>query len=238
MQPPIKDDRTIKTSLLCPKEGRASGLMDELSFWEEWVRTKSVAWPGDYQNRLDPESLLSAEYRAFIDHLPQEEIRILDVGAGPLTILGKKHPSKRLMIRAVDVLAERYDELLAKYDVQPIVRTTLAEAEKLTENFAESSFDLVTARNCLDHAVDPVEAIRQIILVTKRSCFAILDHAENEGETQKYQGLHQWNFTIVDDDLMLKGADRVVNVSRKLSYLGDFQSSLKDKWVKVCIRKR
>jgi ubiquinone/menaquinone biosynthesis C-methylase UbiE len=227
-----------KMSSLFPKESRSSGLRDELSFWEEWFRTKSVNWPDDYHNRLDPEFPFSTEYRAVIDPLPQKEIRILDVGAGPLTILGKKHPSKQLMIQAVDVLAERYDELLAKYNVQPVVRTTFAEAENLTEYFAESSFDLVTARNCLDHAIDPVEAIRQIILVVKRSCFAILEHAENEGENQRYQGLHQWNFTIVAGDLMLKRGGRVVNISRKLSYMGDFQSSLKDKWVKVYIRKR
>jgi SAM-dependent methyltransferase len=219
------------------EESRAAGLSDELSFWTEWVKTKSSAWPGDYETRLDPDTRLSPEYCAFIDHLPQEEIKILDVGAGPLTILGKKHPSKRLMIWAVDVLAERYDELLARYEVRPVVRTTFADAEKLTEKFAENSFDLVTARNCLDHAVDPVEAIRQILLVTKRGCFAVLDHAENEGETQGYQGLHQWNFMVRDGDLIVRGVHHAANVSRQLSLIGNFRCSLNDNWVKVVIQK-
>jgi len=46
------------------------------------------------------------------------------------------------MIVAVDVLAEKYDELLARYNVRPAVRTTFAEAEHLTRWFAENSFDL------------------------------------------------------------------------------------------------
>lgn len=230
---PVRKGRT----LLYPKEARAAGLREELRFWDEWVRTKSLAWPGDYQNRLDPQFPLSADHRAHIDLLPHKEIRILDVGAGPLTILGKTHPSKRLKIRAVDVLADRYDELLAKYNVQPIIRTEAAEAERLCQKFEENSFHLVTARNCLDHAVDPMEAIRQILLVTTRRCFAVLDHAENEGETQGYQGLHQWNFTVMNGDLIIEGAGRTINVSKQLSSLGDFYCSLKDKWVKVRIRK-
>jgi SAM-dependent methyltransferase len=228
----------MNISALSNEKSRARGLRDELNFWAQWVKTKSLAWPGDFENRLDPNSPLSHEYCAFIDHLPQEEIQILDVGAGPLTILGKKHPSKRLIIQAVDVLAESYDELLARYHVQPVVRTTFADAERLTEKFAEDEFELVTARNCLDHAADPVEAIRQILLVTKRGCFAVLDHAENEGETQSYHGLHQWNFTIIDRDLIVRGVSRAVNVSRQLSSIGEFRCSLKDNWVKVCILKK
>jgi len=232
------DNSTELTSLVSPNEDRSSGLRDELLFWDEWLSTKSSAWPGDYSNRLDPESLLSDEHRTFIDPLAQEQIRILDVGAGPLTILGKKHPSKQLLIYAVDVLSDNYDELLVKYHVKPPVRTTFAEAENLTTKFAKESFDLVTARNSLDHAVDPTEAIRQMLLVTKKGCFALLDHSENEGQAQKYQGLHKWNFTIVDEELVLWGAGLKINISRRLSCLGDFQCHLKDRWVKVSIRKK
>jgi 2-polyprenyl-3-methyl-5-hydroxy-6-metoxy-1,4-benzoquinol methylase len=238
MQSPISETFVTGGSLLYPKEARAAGLRDELSFWDEWLRTKSSAWPGDYQNRLDPKFPLSQKHSALIDLVPEEEIRILDVGAGPLTILGKKHPSKLLNIQAVDILAERYDQLLAKYNVQPLIRTQFAEAERLYQKFEENSFHLVTARNCLDHAVDPLEAIRQILFVTMKRCFAVLDHAENEGETQRYQGLHQWNFTVIEGDLIVKGSGQMTNVSKQLSHLGDFRCSLNNQWVTVWIRKR
>ncbi len=213
-------------------------LEDELRFWDKWFKKKGLAWPDDYRHRLDPDAPLAEDYREFIDHIPQDEIRILDVGAGPLTVLGKKHPSKRLMIIAVDALAEKYDEMLARYHIRPAVRTTFAEAENLTRRFAENSFDLVTARNCLDHAVDPFEAVRQILLVTKSDCFAVLDHAENEGENQGYGGLHQWDFTAADGDFMIKGAGVVTNVSRQLADLGKFQCSIRNGWLRVSIRKR
>ena len=219
---------------------RTEGLEDEVRFWDEWFRTKGPQWPDDYQNRINPDLPLSEYHRRFIDHLPQEETKILDVGAGPLTLLGKRHPSKRLMIQATDVLAEKYDELLLKYSIHPAVKTTFAEAEKPTDKFAENTFDLVNARNCLDHAVNPLEAVRQMLLVTKKGCFAVLDHAENEGENQGYHGLHQWNLTVVDGDFIVKGKGHAhaVNVSRRLAHLGDFQCSVKDKWVSVHIRKK
>jgi SAM-dependent methyltransferase len=220
------------------QKGRADQLEDELYFWDRWFKKRGLQWPEDYRNRLDPDLPLAEEYRELIDHLPQAEIRILDVGAGPLTVLGKKHPSKRLLITAVDVLAEKYDELLDRHGIQPIVRTEYAEAEKLIEQFPQDSFDFVNARNCLDHTADPVEAVRQILLVTKKDCFALLDHAENEGEKQGYSGLHQWNFTIRDGNFIIEGAGAATNISHLFGHLGDFQCSIRNNWVRVCIRKR
>lgn len=219
------------------RKGRADQLQDELHFWDKWFKRHGLQWPQDYRNRLDPDCPLAEEYREFIEHLPQDEIRILDVGAGPLTVLGKKHPSKRLAITAVDVLAKRYDELLDRYGIQPVVRTQYAEAEKLTEWFPQNSFDLVNARNCLDHTADPIEAIRQILLITKKDRFAFLDHVENEGEKQRYRGLHQWNFTVMDGNFIIEGAREVTNISSLFGHLAEFQCAIKNNWVKVYIRK-
>jgi len=239
MLPPIRTylKRHIPT-FMRRQRSRAERVADELRFWDKWFKKKGLQWPDDYRSRLDPDSPLAEEYCECIEHLPQYEIRILDVGAGPLTVLGKKHPSKRLVIVAVDVLAEKYDELLDRYHVCPAVRTTFAEAEHLTRWFAENSFDLVNARNCLDHAVDPVEAVRQMLLVTKKNCFAVLDHLEKEGEHQRYSGLHQWNFAIAEGEFLVKGAGVVTNVSRQLVHLGDFRCFLSKGWVKVRIRKK
>jgi SAM-dependent methyltransferase len=226
------------TALSNRPKSRARQLEDELYFWDRWFKKRGLEWPEDYRNRLNPNWPLAQVYREFIDHLPQDEIRILDVGAGPLTVLGKRHPSKRILITAVDVLAERYDELLDRYSIQPVVRTEYAEAEKLTERFPRNSFDFVNARNCLDHTADPVEAIRQILLVTKKDCFALLDHAENEGENQGYSGLHQWNFTARDGNFIIEGAGEATNIPHLFGHLGDFQCSIRNDWVRASIRKR
>jgi hypothetical protein len=77
------------------RQSRAAQLRDELRFWDRWFRKKGLEWPDDYRTRLNPNAPLAEDYRQLIDHLPQDEIRILDVGAGPLTVIGKRHPSKR-----------------------------------------------------------------------------------------------------------------------------------------------
>lgn len=219
-------------------KSREERLKDELRFWDRWLKTKGLEWPDQFRERIDPDLPLSPTHRRFIDQLPQEELQILDVGAGPLTVVGKKHPQKRLTIHAVDVLAESYDALLECYGIQPPVRTRFAEAESLTRWFAEDSFDFVNARNCLDHGVDPVEAVRQILLVTKRGCYALLMHIENEGEKQSYVGLHQWNFSVASGDFIVRGRQTTTNVSRELASLGDFKCSVEKDWVTVSIRKK
>lgn len=230
--------RTRILSLTGRNKSREERLRDELRFWNKWLKTKGLEWPDQFSERINPDLPLTAWHRRFIDHLPQQEVRILDVGAGPLTTLGKKHPEKRLEIHPVDVLAANYDELLERHGIQPPVRTMFAEAERLTRWFSEESFDFVNARNCLDHSADPVEAVRQMLLVTKRGCYALLEHIENEGEKQSYLGLHQWNFTLADGDLIVSGKKRVTNISSELSHLGDFQCSIEGEWVRASIRRR
>jgi SAM-dependent methyltransferase len=219
-------------------KSREDRLKDELRFWDRWLKTKGLEWPEQFRERIDPDLPLSPTHRRFIDLLPQEEVQILDVGAGPLTVVGKKHPQKRLTVHAVDVLAEGYDTLLDRYGIQPPVRTRFAEAEHLTRWFAEGSIDFVNARNCLDHTVDPVEAVRQILLVTKKDCYALLVHIENEGEKQKYRGLHQWNFRADNGDFIVWGRETTTNVSRELPHLGDFQCSVEQGWIKVSVRRK
>jgi SAM-dependent methyltransferase len=217
---------------------RDAGLEHELGFWDEWFKTKGLSWPEGYQARFDPELELSAYHRSYIDQLPQQEIHILDVGAGPLTILGRKHPNKRLTIVATDVLAAQYDRLLEKYNITPLIRTQYADAERLVEQFGHDRFDFVHAQNCIDHARDPIEAIKQMLYVVKPGCLVGLKHLENEGEYANYQGLHQWNFTIQHGRLILKSKFKRTNVAEAIAGLGQVECSKQDRWVIARIQKQ
>src|SRR5260370_36562357 len=79
---------------------RDSALDSERRFWDKWFLTRGLAWPAEYRERLNPQQPLSSFYCQFVDQLPASRVRILDVGAGPLTILGKTHRSKQLEIVA------------------------------------------------------------------------------------------------------------------------------------------
>lgn len=215
----------------------AAGLEDEIAFWDRWLRTGGGEWSEDYRRRLDPELPLSEYHRSLIDHLNAKSIRILDVGAGPLTLLGKKHPDKQLEIVATDALADQYADLLSRYAIDPPVRTVFAEAERLSRAFHANSFDLVYAQNCIDHVHNPLQAIKQMLRVAKPGCFVALGHTENEALVENFQGLHQWNFGVKDGEFMIEGADRRWNVSRELAHLGEFQCCCRNHWVQVHIRK-
>ncbi len=170
------------------------GIRQEILFWREYFSTKGLHWPKLYQLRFDPELPLQ---KRIADHLPSQKIvKILDVGAGPLTYLGKKHPTCELQIIAVDPLAEIYSEILDEFKITPLIRTQKAAAEQLTRSFSRGQFDLVFARNCIDHSTDPILCVEQMLEVVKPGGWVLMEHCLNEGVSQNYEGLHQWNFSI------------------------------------------
>jgi len=216
-----------------------AGVPQEISFWDSFLESRGLHWPQDYRNRLDPHSEFRHDLWPYLEEVPGGTVRILDVGAGPLTVLGKTHPTKRLEIIATDPLAPQYDRLLAKHQIQPLVRTIPAAAEQLTKHFPRDSFDIVTAVNCLDHSYDPLQAIREMIAVLKPSRCAFLAHSENEAEKQNWHGLHQWNFSVVDGDFMIRNRRKRINLTRALSQEGTVEvRSAQNGWIDILIRKR
>lgn len=215
-----------------------SGLGSEIKFWDDWLSNYGLRWPEEYRNRLNLTYPLAENLRKCIDHLPQKDIKILDVGAGPLTSLGKKHPSKRLIIIPTDALAKHYDALLEKHHIHPPVRTLAVEAERLTNFFPSNTFDLVYARNSIDHCYNPLEAIRKMLVVLKHDCFLVLEHSENEAESELYSGLHQWNFTINRKGaFIIKGKSRYIDVSRELAHASVVSCYRNNTTILVHIRK-
>jgi hypothetical protein len=114
---------------------RGKGVDHEVDFWTRWFGTKGLHWPDDYRRRLDPEAELDEPL--IVDRLGDlgEEVAILDVGAGPLTALGKTYPGKTLRITPVDPLAPEYDKLLDEFGVDPPVRTIFCPGEGLLDRF-------------------------------------------------------------------------------------------------------
>jgi|GEM_PF-778443 SAM-dependent methyltransferase len=229
--------------------GRRLALWESVSFWDQWLAealadrdhpTRETFGCISRLDRLDPNLPLSDYHRRFIDHLPEQDIFVLDVGAGPLTTLGKVHPFKRLHITATDVLAAEFESLLKKYQLDPPVRTIYADAERLTDLFPANSFHLVNAENAIDHTDDALAAIVQMLWVVKEGCYVVLNHNHNEADHQNFEGLHQWNFTVVNGDFIIRRGAKEVNVTREIAPLGDCESELLEDFqiVRVHIRKK
>lgn len=183
------------------KDKWEQGLPSEVAFWDDWLagRTK---YAEDRALRLSSGRAFPWWAKLLLpDSL--ESVRVLDVGAGPVTALGDLWPGKTVEIVPVDPLAETYQALLDRYAIDPPVKTKFGVGEKLVEQFGPESFDFAYACNCLDHAIDPVECYNQMLAVLRPGCSLVTFHEANEGEHQNYEGLHQWNFSVEKDRLIV-----------------------------------
>jgi SAM-dependent methyltransferase len=200
--------RAIKAVGLRTRTGRKllwreKGVGHELEFWGRWLTTKGLHWPEEYRQRLDADTLLDEPL--IVERLAElgDEVAIIDVGAGPLTALGKRYPGKSLSITPVDPLAREYDKLLDEYGVEPPVRTRFCRGEELLTKFQPDRFDIAYARNSLDHSYDPVATVRGMVDVVRPAGYVLLRHVRCEGEQQGYSGFHQWNFDVEDGHLII-----------------------------------
>lgn len=176
-----------------------NNLKDEINFWDNWLKEIAESTLEPKQERLDPDFRLQSIIAELLNESELHNnvpLEILDIGAGPLTVLGKKWDVHPIRVTAVDPLAYQYKNILAKYDIEPLVETIEARAENLLKNFREASFDLVSATNCLDHSENPLQAIMQALAVVKPGGYVILLHSKEEAHKNNYFGLHQWNFTM------------------------------------------
>jgi SAM-dependent methyltransferase len=191
------------------------GLPDEIWYWEDYLSTGGLEWPDEYKRMTSPDALITDPLlTAELDRSPLKTVSILDVGAGPLTMVGTRYPGRDLSITAIDPLGAEYDALLARHQITPPVRTLTGAAEELTSYFPDESFDFTYARNSLDHTYDPLKAIDNMIRVTRKSGKVLLRHHAHEAENAKYFGLHQWNFEVDRGCFVIWSPGREHNVTK------------------------
>lgn len=182
-----------------------AGLSTELGFWREWLATGGGEWPEDFAARMDPDTPLQEHVARWAPQRPV--VRILDVGAGPLTALGKRLYDVDVQLDAVDPLAPEYDAVLAELNITPPLRTVLLEGEHLTGVLGRGKYDITHAQNALDHMRDPVFALGQMVAVTAVGGYVVLNHVRNEAERNGDDGLHHWNISTADGVLRVAGID-------------------------------
>ena len=193
------------------------GLPAELGYWSDYLSTRGGQFPDGYRERLDPEApVTDPVILEAIEHTPSDPVRILDVGAGPLTILGKRHPARRLEIMATDPLADDYDRLLRESGVAPPVRSVQCRGEDITTVFGRHSFDIAHARNSIDHSANPMRIIENMVGAVRPGGTIVLRHYRSEGEKTGYATLHQWNVDVQGGRLVIRGRRRRWDVARQL----------------------
>jgi len=184
---------------------------EEFEYWEEWLKTRGKCqdlFPHEYEERLDPYLPLQFEIEKL---LPRESrvARILDVGSGPLTHVGKFHPNITLEVVALDALADEYNQLLETCGVIPPIMVVKGDAEKLLSYFNPDFFDVVCFRNSFDHCPRPLPSFVAALSVAKTGGYVFLQHEEFEGQKAEYTGLHQWDLYSRDGSFFV--SDKVGN---------------------------
>jgi SAM-dependent methyltransferase len=221
-------------------------LPEEIAYWRGYIRGRGAEYPDDFAYRLREDTLVQDRDPVLAETLTAlgpKDLRLLDVGAGPLTNLGKRLPAKNLTIYPCDPLADVYGWLLQEADVRPPVSTLFADVENLSMYFPRDSFHAVHCANALDHSYDPLGGILEMLKVLHPRGFIHLGHFENEAEHEAYGGLHQWNLTERDGDFVLWnrreelslrniGGDALEVNARRFPLEGGRQ------WILVQIRKR
>jgi SAM-dependent methyltransferase len=188
-----------------------AGKSEELKFWDTWLMSKGgfwkesgYDWTEDFKTRIDPNSELqeyiAAEIRARGIVFPY----ILDVCAGPLTIVNKNYDGKPIQLKCFDALADDYSLMLDKYGIFPPVYTIKGDVE---DNLLNFPVDVVHCSNGLDHSYNPLEGIKSMVTSIKPGGFVILKHYIREGERGSYQGLHQWNFYLKDEKFFISDSE-------------------------------
>lgn len=204
--PLLKKDKlkSINTSIKNPRMNNiqwCEGIAHEVNFWDTWLKNKGGEWSYDFELRLNPESILQPCYQRLIEGI--SDPKILDVGSGPLTFIGKKLPNnKNVSIVATDALANEFNNILSTNNITPLVPSVFAEAENLSSYF-NAEFDLVIARNCLDHVVSPVDAFAEMVKVVKSNGFIWIEVHRNEAIYENYEGFHQWNIDEYEGDIIV-----------------------------------
>lgn len=191
---------------------RGSGWSDEVAFWDHWLATKGFNWPDDFRRKTDPRAkvlipkwALPAATTRPRRFLPGQRPRlsILDVGSGPLSLVGTRLPGVDVELTAVDPLAEEYDALLRKHGIKPLTRVQPCPAEAVADVIGESRFDVVYSQNALDHTENAFAGLEQMVRVVKPGCWTVLKHTIDEAETESYGSLHDWNFRIEEGRFLI-----------------------------------
>ena len=194
----------------------SSGIDNEIEFWSKWLETKGGAWPEDFQFRINPDTEIHEWIAELLNGIRNP--KILDVGAGPMTVLGKKMNGIPLDITAVDALGDLYSRLNFPTGL-PLIKTRQCESECLTSMFPENTFDLTYAKNTLDHSYNPVEAFLQMIAVTKPGGYIATEHAANEALAENWEGFHQWNFHVEGREFKISNRNETFSIHREIEGL-------------------
>ena len=199
-------------------------LAEETDYWEQVINGTHKRDADYFRKRVENHTTKRFQFFELFDNPLKGPLKVLDVGAGPLTQIGLSNPSGPIEVTAVDPLADKYNKLLDDAGINPEVRTQAGTCEGLLEMFQLGSFDVVYSNNALDHAFNPVEGIANMVSLCRPGGIVHIEGRANVGEFNFYSGLHQWNFMAVQGDLIIWRPTEQYSLQKRLGTSAIVQS--------------
>jgi hypothetical protein len=167
---------------------------DEVAYWKGWIaglaKEGKLDWLKEQVNSRPLDSNIENDIKKLTG-----SIRILDVGAGPVSVAGiaSMNPGLHITRDCTDPLGDIYTKLLEEQGISSPTYIS-KPAEELDEVLSPESYDYIFCRNALDHSFDCPRAIKSLLSLLKPGGVMRLRHYENEGIYANYSGFHRWNF--------------------------------------------
>jgi SAM-dependent methyltransferase len=120
----------------------------------------------------------------------KKEVKIAELGAGPVNTIGNEWPGVEVLIYASDVFASEYITFWEKSGKSPLVPVVYEDMEHLT--YPDEMFDIVHCRNAVDHTPNPLKAIEEMKRVCKKGGWVYMAHAP--GQKTRYGGMHSVDY--------------------------------------------
>lgn len=183
---------------------------DEVTYWKK--RIPEVKRAGD--QRFTQREFV---YQYNSELTIKDDDLILDVGSGPLPKFGNMINGHIINYIPLDPLAYSYIKILGDLGINLPVYPDFALMEILTCFYQIESVDYVIVNNALDHSIDILRAFIECLAVVRLGGYLLLEHMEAEGAHNGYTGLHTWNITSIENDLIFFDEINKVNISKMFS---------------------
>jgi SAM-dependent methyltransferase len=214
---------------------------DEINWWKEILTPGNrVAWMED---AIHPEKRIKQMPPKLLDFISELKLqcipKVLDVGSGPLSPLAWGVDQKLIEVTAIDPLAEIYIEILDQLNIDYPVRPIHGVGEKVAEMFEKEYFDVVYTRNAIDHSDSPSLCVKNMATVLKKDGILYIEGFKNEGIRNNYQGLHHWNLSYENNDLICFDiSGKNINITKELPLKCFFTYGPDDNdWYRIAFRR-
>lgn len=164
------------------------------------------------------------------------------MGSGPVSNLAYGVDAGLLDVTAVDVLAEKYTSLYKKYDLLHYpIKPIAGSGETLVSLFGKETFHCSYARNSLDHTRDIVYSFQNLVSLTKKNGYVILEHAVREGSKNNWSDSHQWDLELTSNGLVAfnsRGREFPLMKECGVEFsIVSYRSIEFDRWMNIVLRK-